>query len=162
ARAAAAAGKTKDCHCGGSGAGGGGHEAAAVASPAGAPAPLIVAPTGYVQFFVSHGEGGLSATVRKQQTDTILFDTTQLGTGDLFAVTLLAPAKFTIVNTLGTAKGTATVTFSKAVAARLKATAPVYVDATKSAFTPADVQLSSGQGLVFRVKETARITVTQE
>jgi len=156
ARGAAAAG---DCNCGSHGAG--------AASPqtvtsAGTPAPAIVAPTGYVQFHVSHGEGSLFATVRKEGTNTVVFDTTSLGAGDLFALSLLAPATFTLENKAGTAKGTVKVSFSKEVAARVKTTAPVYADVTKSAFTPKDLQISSGQGLVFRVKETARIVVTQQ
>jgi hypothetical protein len=130
--------------------------------PAGAPPPKVVSPQGFVQFHVSHGEGRLSAQVRKEQTDKILFDTTLLGPGDLFAVSLLAPAKFTLANTAGTATGTVTVTFSKEVARKIKATTPVFADVSKSAFTPKDLQVSSGQGLVFRVQDAARIVVTQQ
>jgi hypothetical protein len=160
ARAAKAGTSAKDCGCGGGG--GRTHAASAAAVPAGAPPPKIVAPGGYVQFHVSHGEGGLSAQVRKEQTDKILFDTTVLGTGDLFAVSLLAPATFTLANTAGTATGSVTVSFSKEVARRLKQTTPVYVDVSKSAFTPKDLQVASGQGLVFRVQDAARVVVTQK
>jgi hypothetical protein len=153
ARGAAA----KDCDCGSHGA-----ASPQAVTSAGTPAPAIVAPTGYVQFHVSHGEGRLFATVRKEGTNTVVFDTTSLGAGDLFALSLLAPATFTLENKAGTAKGTVKVSFSKEVAARVKSTAPVYADVTKSAFTPKDLQISSGQGLVFRVKETARIVVTQQ
>jgi hypothetical protein len=54
------------------------------------------------------------------------------------------------------------VTLSKEVARSLKATAPIYVDASKSSFDPKDIQLASGQGLAFRVTEAARIVVAQE
>jgi hypothetical protein len=154
ARAAA-----KDCNCGG---GGAAHAASAAAVPAGAPPPKLVSPQGYVQFHVSHGEGRLYAQVRKEQTDKILFDSTLLGTGDLFAVSLLAPAKFTLANTAGTATGSVTVTFSKEVARKIKQTTPVFADVSKSAFTPKDLQVSSGQGLVFRVQDAARVVVTQQ
>jgi len=149
--------RTKDCNCGGAA-----HAASAAAMPAGAPPPKVVSPQGFVQFHVSHGEGRLSAQVRKEQTDKILFDTTLLGTGDLFAVSLLAPAKFTLANTAGTATGSVTVTFSKEVARKIKQTTPVFADVSKSAFTPKDLQVSSGQGLVFRVQDAARIVVTQQ
>jgi hypothetical protein len=158
-RSARASAGAKDCNCGG---GGAAHAASAAAMPAGAPPPKVVSPQGFVQFHVSHGEGRLSAQVRKEQTDKILFDTTLLGTGDLFAVSLLAPAKFTLANTAGTATGSVTVTFSKEVARKIKATTPVFADVSKSAFTPKDLQVSSGQGLVFRVQDAARIVVTQQ
>jgi hypothetical protein len=143
----------KDCNCGD-------HGAAARAH--GADATPTVSAKGYVQFFVSQGEGGLSASVARSDGDKVLFDTTTLGAGDLFALSLIAPATFSMANKLGKATGKITVTFSKEVARRLKATAPVYVDASKSAFSPNDIPLSSGQGLVFRVTDAARVVVTQE
>ena len=145
---------SKDCHCGSSVS-----EAPHAATAAG---PRIVSTKGYVQFFVSQGEGGLSASIAKESGNKVLFDTTALGSGDLFALSLLAPAKFSMVNKAASATGTITVTLSKEVLRNLKATAPVYVDASKGAFAPKDVQLSSAQGLVFRVKDAARIVVTQE
>ena len=144
----------QDCECGG-------HGAARAAAPAAVAATPTVSPKGYVQFFVSHGEGGLSASVARADGDKVLFDTTTLGSGDLFALSLIAPATFSMANKLGSAAGTITVTFSKEVARRLKATPPVYVEASKSAFAPKDIALSSGQGVVFRVTEAARIVVTQ-
>lgn len=144
---------TPDCECEGPGAG---------RTPAAAAATPTVSSKGYVQFFVSHGDGGLSASVARADGDKVLFDSTALGSGDLFALSLIAPATFSLVNKLGSAVGTITVTFSREVARRLKATAPVYVDASKSTFTPKNIPLSSGQGVVFRVTEAARIVVTQE
>ena len=145
----------KNCDCAGRGAVAGAHATAAVTTP-------TVSPNGYVQFFVSQGEGGLAASVARSDADKVLFDTTTLDNGDMFALSLLAPARFSMVNKLGSATGTITVTFSKDVARNLKTTTPIYVDASKSTFAPNDIQLSSGQGLVFRVTEAARIVVTQE
>jgi hypothetical protein len=115
-----------------------------------------------VQFFVSQGEGSLAASVARADGDRVLFDTATLDNGDMFALLLLAPATFSMVNKFGSATGTITVKLSKEVARNLKATAPIYVDASKSAFSPSDIQLSAGQGLVFRVTEAARVVVTQE
>jgi len=142
----------KNCDCAGHG----------VAASSAAATPPTVSTTGYVQFFVSQGEGGLAASVARSEADKVLFDTATLDSGDLFALSLLAPATFSMVNKLGSATGTITVTLSKEVARSLKATAPIYVDASKSAFAPKDIQLASGQGLVFRVTEAARIVVAQE
>ena len=143
-----------DCNCA---------EHGAAAVPATAPAATpTVSSKGYVQFFVSHGEGGLSASVARADGDQVLFDTTALGAGDLFALALIAPAAFSMANKLGKATGKITVAFSREVARRLKMTAPVFVETSKSAFAPNDVHLSSGQGLVFRVTDSARIVVTQE
>jgi hypothetical protein len=143
----------KDCNCGD-------HRAA---PPQAANAAIAtVSSKGYVQFFVSQGEGGLSASVARADGNKVLFDTTALGAGDLFALSLIAPAAFSMANKLGTARGKITVTFSREVARRLKATAPVFVDASKGAFAPNDIAVSSGQGIVFRVTDAARIVVTQE
>jgi hypothetical protein len=142
----------KNCDC----AGGGVPARSAVATT------RTVSPKGYVQFFVSQGEGGLAASVARSEGDKVLFDTATLDSGDLFALLLLAPATFSMVNKLGSATGTITVALSKEVARNLKATAPIYVDASKSAFAPKDIQLASGQGLLFRVTEAARIVVAQE
>jgi hypothetical protein len=139
----------KDCDCAG-------RDAAAAATT-----PTVSA-SGYVQFFVSQGEGGLAASVARSDGDKVLFDTATLDNGDMFALLLLAPATFSMVNKLGSATGTITVTISKEVARNLKATGPIYVDTSKSAFAPNDIQLSSGQGLVFRVTEAARVVVAQE
>jgi hypothetical protein len=143
----------KDCNCA--------EQRAAAVPETGPAATPTVSSKGYVQFFVSQGEGGLSASVARADGDQVLFDTTALGAGDLFALALIAPATFSMANKLGTASGKITVAFSREVARRLKATAPVFVEASKSAFAPKDIQLSSGQGLVFRVTDAARIVVTQ-
>jgi hypothetical protein len=160
ARAAVKGAGEKDCGCGGGGAAGAhAHGASASASASGMPG---VSPKGYVQFFVSQGAGGYSASVAKEGGNKFLFETTALGSGDLFAVSLLTPATFSMANKAGSATGTIAVSFSKEVAARLKATAPVYVDVSKGAFATKEVHLSSGQGLVFRIKDAARIVVQQE
>jgi hypothetical protein len=160
-----------DCGCGGGGSGAAAHahaHAAGAAGAGGAAPPAAasgvprVSPKGYVQFFVSQGAGGYSASVSKEGGDKFLFETTQLGAGDLFAVSLLTPATFSMTNTAGAATGTIAVTFSKEVAARLKTTVPVYVDASKGTFSTKAIQLSAGQGLVFRIKDTARIVVQQQ
>jgi len=150
----------KDCGCHGGGAAGA-HASGASASASAAGVPTV-SPKGYVQFFVSQGAGGYSASVAKEGGNKFLFDTTMLGSGDLFAVSLLTPATFSMANKAGSATGTIAVSFSKEVAARLKATAPVYVDVSKGAFATKEVHLSSGQGLVFRIKDAARIVVQQE
>jgi hypothetical protein len=153
----------KDCGCGG-----GAHGAvrahaagAASASASGSGLPSV-SPKGYVQFFVSQGAGGYSASVSKEGGDKFLFDTTALGSGDLFVVSLLTPATFSMANKAGSATGTIAVSFSKEVAARVKSTVPIYVDVSKGAFATKDVTLSSGQGLVFRIKDAARIVVQQQ
>ena len=143
-----------DCNCG--------DQATTALPQAAAAVNPTVSSKGYVQFFVSQGEGGLSASVARADGDKVLFDTTALGAGDLFALALLAPATFSVKNTVGQATGKITVAFSREVARRLKMTPPVFVDASKNAFAPNAIQLSSGQGLVFRVTDAARIVATQE
>lgn len=117
-----------------------------------------VSPKGYVLFHATRG-GGWSAVVgdaRKPQ-----FDTRRLGKGDLFALVLMEPARYTVENTLGKARGTIEVGFSKVDARKLPDMQPVTVEAGE-AFRPEAIRLTATQGLVFQVGSDARIVIARQ
>jgi hypothetical protein len=121
-----------------------------------------LSPEGYVIFFVGAAIGGYSVVVGAVGEDAVLFDSTRLERGDLFALSLLEPARYVMVNRLGSAEGSIEVGFSTEQARLLRQTPPSYVEVGRDRFEPGKVALASAQGLVFRVLEPARIVVERE
>jgi len=119
-----------------------------------------VSPKGYVLFHASAGDG-YSATVAAGYEKAV-FDSAKLGLGDLYATSLLEPGKYSLVNAAGTAKAEIEVTLTPEDAKRLKSVEPIYVDVTAKTFAPAKFRVSSSQGVVFRVKEPARLVITRQ
>jgi hypothetical protein len=122
--------------------------------------PPKVSPTGYVLFHASTGDG-YSATVAAGN-EKVVFDSTKLGKGDLYATSILEPGKYTINNAAGTAKGEIVVTLNAEDIKALKGLDPVYVETSGRAFSPAKFRVASSQGVVFRVKDQARIVITRQ
>jgi hypothetical protein len=128
-----------------------------------------VSPKGYVLFHASAGSGysatvsaaPVSATVAAGD-ERVIFDSTKLGEGDLFATSLLEPGKYSLVNAAGTAKTDIEVTFTPEDAKRLKSVEPLHVDVASTAFALATIRVISSQGLVFRVKDQARVVITRQ
>jgi hypothetical protein len=120
----------------------------------------VVSTKGYVLFTVLSGDGGFSVVVvgKKEKGDPA-FDSERLKKGDLFALTLLEPAAYSVVNKCGSAKGEIEVSFRPEDARRLRDLDTVFVGAGKDRFDPARISLTSTQGLVFRVQDVARIVI---
>jgi hypothetical protein len=137
-----------DCGCGGK-------------SAPPARAVPTVSPKGYVLFYVSQGDGGYSVRVGRHGSEKPVFDSTTLGASDLFAVTLLAPTRYAMANRTGSAKGTIVVSTSQTTAKNLAAMSAPQVETTRSAFSPDNLKVVSGQGLVFRILEPSRVVIEQ-
>jgi hypothetical protein len=123
--------------------------------------PLVVSPKGYVLFYASRGTG-FSVRVGKGDDKKPAFDSERLGKDDLFAISLLEPTKYSVVDKIGGAKGQITVRLSAEEMKRVKTLAPVYVEAKGKVFEPADINLVSAQGLIFRVHHSSRIVVEKQ
>jgi len=121
----------------------------------------VVSCKGYVLFYASRGTG-YSVRVGTADEKEPAFDSQRLSKNDLFAMSLLDPAKYSIVDRIGGAKGGITVGFSAEDAKRLKSLDPAYVEARGSALEPADTRLVSTQGLVFRIHQSSRIVVERQ
>lgn len=135
-----------DCHCGG-------QTDKIVAVPK-------VSPKGMVLFHASTGTG-YSATV-KDATGTVVFDSQQLSKGDLFALSLFEPTTYTMKNTLGKATGEIDVTFTEKDKKRLSSLDTQYVETLADSFKPNKLSVTSTQGIVFQIMESARIVVQRK
>ena len=117
-----------------------------------------VSSKGYVVFHTTSGTGW---SVHVGEGKQVTFDSTHLTKGDIFALTLLEPTKYKIENTLGSAKGSVEVEFTKGDAKRLNELKPIMVTAGNS-FDPDSFRLVSTQGIVFRIETDARIVITRK
>jgi hypothetical protein len=122
------------------------------------PAPPTVSTKGHVLFHATSGSGW---SVHVGLGERTVFDSLRLTKGDMFALTLLEPTKYRVENTQSGARGSAEVSFTKADAARLKELQPLMVTAG-TAFQPAELQLVSTQGLIFRVEADSRVVITRQ
>jgi len=115
---------------------------------------------GYVLFFASSGTSGYSVVVGEVgEKGAPHFDSQNLTSGDLFALSILEPTSYGMINRAGKASGEIVVSFSSEDAKRLKSLETQFVDVSKIRFDPATVGLTSTQGLVFRVHDNARIVI---
>jgi hypothetical protein len=124
---------------------------------------FTVNPRGYVVFHVSSGSGGFSVHVRRADEDpkTQVFNSQELGVGDLFSASIIRPGTYSVVNQLAKTNAQAVVVVSYPVIAKTayRPPAPVHVQVDPKGFEPARIELKPGQGLVFEVKAPARIVV---
>jgi hypothetical protein len=125
----------------------------------------VVSPKGYVLFYVSGGAGGYSVTVGDESARRAVFDSQTLSEGDLFALSLLAPTTYSVLNRSGTAQGEIQVTplptrtDPRTPRTDPRTLPPVYVEAHPDTFQPSSVSLHLAQGLAFRIHGTGRIVV---
>ncbi len=117
----------------------------------------IVSPKGYVLFHVSSGSGYSAMTSERE--GRAAFNSATLQDGDLFAVSLLEPAGYTMKNVLGSATGGIVVTLTSKAAKSIKTLETCHIDVNQKKFNPERVELTASQGLVFHVKDSARILI---
>ena len=120
----------------------------------------VVSPKGFVLFHASSGEG--YSVIVSNGGGKAVFDSAKLGDGDLFAVSLLEPAKYSMANTLGSASGEIVVGFTDEAARAIKTLETQHVEVSQKKFDPERVELISSQGLVFRIKGSARILIKKK
>lgn len=121
---------------------------------------MVVSTKGYVLFHASLGDG-YSVTVSKAG-EKVVFDSTKLGIDDLFAVSLLEPATYSMRNTIGSAAGEIIVSLTPKMAKQIKNLETRYIDVNEKKFSPERIELTSSQGLVFRIRDTARILIEKK
>jgi hypothetical protein len=119
-----------------------------------------VSPKGYVLFYTSAGAGYAVSVTNAE--GKVVFDSARLGDGDLFAVSPLEPADYTMRNTIDSAAGEITVDLTPEKARKIGALDTVFVDVDEKTLSPARVELTSSQGLVFRIKSAARIVIEKK
>jgi hypothetical protein len=145
---------------------------------------FTVNPKGYVLFHVSAGSGGFSVHVRRAEEDpqTKVFNSQELGKGDIFSAVILRPGTYSVSNPLGgggddgddgedderekpkgKAKGSqpaqVVVSYPEMGETPYRPPAPVRVQVRSRGFEPARINLKPAQGLVFDIKTSARIVI---
>jgi hypothetical protein len=124
---------------------------------------FTVNPRGYVVFHVSGGSGGFSVHVRRADEDpkTQVFNSQELGAGDLFSASIIRPGTYSVANQLvkTNAQAVVVVSYPQMEKTAYRPPAPVHVQVGPGGFEPARNELKPGQGLVFEVKASARIVV---
>jgi hypothetical protein len=134
-------------------------ESVAVPVPASGMAEIpTVSPKGYVQFYVSGGVGGYSVVAREASGTSSVFDSTTLSDGDLFVVSLLIPAKYSMANKAGNASGEIQVS-PVPEGTNLRSLETQFVEVNSDSFVPTNVSVQSAQGLVFRIKGPSRVVI---
>lgn len=123
-------------------------------------ARLVVSPKGYVLFHASSGSG-YSAIV-SDSLGRMVFNSTKLGNGDLFAVSLLEPGSYSMKNSVDSSLGMASVSLPEKMFGRLGELQTQYIDVSEKKLDPPRMELISSQGLVFRIKSQARIVIAKE
>lgn len=120
----------------------------------------VVAPESYVVFHVGGGPGGYSVHLSRSGDgpQPKVFDTRELGPGDLFAVTLLRPGLYSLTNALADDAQSADITVNYPPTSEQPFITPpaVRVKTTEKGFRPARVRLTATQGIVIESSVPAR------
>jgi hypothetical protein len=123
---------------------------------------FTVNPRGYVVFHVSGGSGGYSVHVRRasESREEKVFNSQQLGDGDVFAASIIRPGTYQVINPLTKAEASLVVAYPEAGKTAYRPPAPVRVQVGRGGFEPKRVELKPLQGLMFDIKAPARIVIS--
>jgi hypothetical protein len=132
------------------------------------PGDLAVVEQGYAVFHAPPGSSGLAVQLNAPQAETgaPIFDSRKLQNGDIFAVTLLRPGRYSLTNTLhstgagpapgGTgAQGEIRVAYPVIGDKPYRPPDPLQVQVGEGGFQPNSIQLQPVQGLIFHVGNVA-------
>ncbi len=129
------------------------------------PEDMAVVEQGYAVFHAPPGSSGLAVQLNAPQAETGApsFDSRKLQNGDIFAVTLLRPGRYSLTNSLHsagaapTSGGTGEIRVSYPVIGDKPYSPPdpLQVQVGEGGFQPASIQLQPMQGLIFHIGNTA-------
>jgi hypothetical protein len=123
-------------------------------------ARFVVNPKGYAVFHVSSSRGGYAVVVRQtgEKAETV-FDSRELGPGDVFAASLLRPGRYQVTNTITGAKGVVEVAYPRVGEKPRQRPEPVTVECHEKEFRPARIRLESAQGQVYQMHGRGRLRI---
>jgi hypothetical protein len=121
------------------------------------PEDLLVAVSGYAVFHAPPGVSGLAVQLQAPgaKGQSPVFDNRQLKDGDIFAVTIFRPGRYSLTNTIGGAKGELRVSYPVVGDTPYVPPDPLQAQVTAQGFQPGSLQLQPAQGIVFTVSNTA-------
>jgi hypothetical protein len=121
------------------------------------PEDLVVTVSGYAVFHAPPGVSGLAVQLQSPggENQPPVFDNRQLKDGDIFAVTVFRPGRYSLTNTIGGAKGDLRVSYPVVGDTPYVPPDPLPVQVTAQGFQPGSLQLQPAQGIVFTINNTA-------
>jgi len=116
---------------------------------------LAVKPGGYLVLHVSWGAPGYRVTLAEpaEKEAKTVFDSARLGSGDLFALTLLRPGRYAVRVGKGEGRGEIRVAYPAPGRKARKAEAPARVALEDGELRPAEVEVDPAQGVVFEIRD---------
>ncbi len=115
---------------------------------------------GYITFFASSGKDYSALVVTDE--GKMVFDNIKLQNNDIYALSLLEPGTYSVKNVNGNASGKITVSLKKDKFGKLGELDSQYIDVNEKQFSPDNVEVTSTQGIVFRIKGSSRIVIAKE
>jgi len=115
---------------------------------------------GHFVLDVSRGPGGFAVRVTAADDGDPVFDSRELDENDHFAATLMRPGRYVARQREGDAELTVTVPYPTGEGRGVPE--PERIDVTEDGFEASDVEIRTGQGLVFDVDTGARIEIELE
>lgn len=124
--------------------------------------PVQVGAQGYAMFSAPPNVSNLSIQIRPAGApdQPPVFDSRQLGDGDIFALTIFRPGRYSLRNGANGATGEIQVAYPVVGDVPYVPPEPLRVQVTDQGFQPSAIQLKPAQGLMFQVGKTkARIQI---
>jgi hypothetical protein len=124
--------------------------------------PLHVGAEAYAMFSGPPNASGLAVQIHAPgaESQTPVFDSRQLGEGDVFALSVFRPGRYALRNAVTGAVGEVRVAYPVIGNTPYVPPDPFRVQVTDQGFQPSSIQLKPAQGLIFHVGKTkARIQI---
>jgi hypothetical protein len=123
---------------------------------------LVVASSGYAVFYAPAGTSGFAVQLYAPGAadKKPVFDSHQLGNGDIFATTMFRPGRYSVTNKVNNAQAKLRVSYPVISNTPYSPPEAFTVQLDQNGFQPNDIQLMPAQGIVFHIGNTeARIAI---
>ncbi len=123
---------------------------------------LVVASLGYTVFHATAGTSGFAVQLHAPGAidKPPVFDSRQLGNGDLFATTMFRPGRYSVTNKVNNAQAQLRLSYPTISDTPYSPPDAFVVQLDQNGFQPKDIQLMPAQGIVFHISNAqARILI---
>lgn len=123
---------------------------------------LVVAASGYTLFHAPAGTSGFAAQLHAPGAadKPPVFDSRQLGNGDVFATAVFRPGRYSVTNKINNAQAQLRVSYPVISSTPYSPPDAFEVQLGQNGFQPNDIELKPAQGVVFHINNTqARIVI---
>lgn len=122
---------------------------------------FILNPNGYAIFYVSNGAGGYSVMVGESRggVQSRIFNSLKLMDEDMFAVTMVRPGYYNVINICNRTRGELFVAYPKIGKVPYRPPNPISIECTKDRLAPNRIKIENAQGQLYRLKVPSRIKI---